>query len=67
MIRNIQPTRDLLGDLTADPQLSAPILRKVQQFKDILDKMLVLDPTKRISLADALTQPFITEPIEEAK
>lgn len=67
VIRNIQPTRDLLGDLTSDSQLTPALLKKVHQFKDILDRMLALDPTRRISLNDALTHPFITEPIEEGK
>ena len=66
MLRNIQPTRDLLGDLTADSQLTPGLLKKVQQFKDILDKMLALDPAKRISLNEALLHPFIMEAIEEA-
>ncbi|KAM7539461.1 hypothetical protein Aperf_G00000054838 [Anoplocephala perfoliata] len=67
VIRNIQMTRDLLGDLTMDNQLTPGQLKKVHQFKDILDKMLMLDPTKRIALNDALTHPFIREPIEEEK
>ncbi|KAL5963360.1 hypothetical protein TSMEX_008916, partial [Taenia solium] len=65
VIRNIQPTRDLLGDLTADSQLTPALVKKVTQFKDVLDRMLALDPSRRISLNDALTHPFITEPIEE--
>lgn len=36
-------------------------LRKVQQFKDLLDKMLVLDPERRITPKEALSHPFITE------
>ncbi|VDM31542.1 unnamed protein product [Hydatigera taeniaeformis] len=67
VIRNIQPTRDLLGDLTSDSQLTSALLKKVHQFKDILDRMLALDPSRRISLNDALTHPFITESIEEGK
>lgn len=60
-------TRDLLGELTTDSQLTSGQLKKVHQFKDILDKMLMLDPTKRIALNDALTHPFIREPIEEER
>ena len=36
-------------------------LRKVQQFKDLLDKMLILDPERRISPKEALAHPFIVE------
>ncbi|VDL19896.1 unnamed protein product [Hymenolepis diminuta] len=67
VIRNIQVTRDLLGDLTMDSQLTPGQLKKVLQFKDLLDKMLILDPAKRIALNDALIHPFIKEPIEEDK
>ncbi|VDN13633.1 unnamed protein product [Dibothriocephalus latus] len=64
VMRNIQITRDLLSDLTDDPQLTPPILRKMTQFRDLLEKVLVLDPTRRISLNDALQHPFIVERIE---
>ncbi|CUT99589.1 Serine:threonine protein kinase PRP4 [Echinococcus multilocularis] len=67
VIRNVQLTRDLLGDLTSDNQLTPALLKKVHQFRDILDRMLALDPSRRISLNDALTHPFITEAIEEGK
>lgn len=67
VIRNIQITRDLLGDLTMDSQLTPGQLKKVLQFKDLLDKMLILDPAKRIALNDALIHPFIKEPLEEDK
>nr|VZI38975.1 unnamed protein product [Spirometra erinaceieuropaei] len=66
VIRNIQITRDLLSDLTDDPHLTSPILRKMNQFRDLLEKILVLDPARRISLNDALQHPFIVERIEEA-
>jgi serine/threonine-protein kinase PRP4 len=36
-------------------------LRKVMQFKDLLEKMLVLDSERRISPKEALLHPFITE------
>ncbi|KAL7057664.1 hypothetical protein AAHC03_016373 [Spirometra sp. Aus1] len=65
VIRNIQITRDLLSDLTDDPHLTSPILRKMNQFRDLLEKILVLDPARRISLNDALQHPFIVERIEE--
>ena len=32
----------------------------VLQLKDLLDKMLTLDPTKRITVKEALSHPFIT-------
>ncbi|VDP44454.1 unnamed protein product [Echinostoma caproni] len=51
----------MLVDLLGDSNLSEPILRKVTQFRDLLEKMLVLDPTRRLSLNEALQHPFITE------
>ncbi|KAG5442875.1 Serine/threonine-protein kinase PRP4 [Clonorchis sinensis] len=61
VIRNLQPTRDLMTELSADTKMSEPILRKVTQFKDLLEKMLVLDPARRLPLNEALQHPFITE------
>ncbi|TPP60717.1 Serine/threonine kinase [Fasciola gigantica] len=66
VMRNIQPTRDLLVDLLSDSNLSEPLLRKVTQFRDLLEKMLILDPTRRLSLNDALQHPFITERMSAA-
>jgi serine/threonine-protein kinase PRP4 len=41
--------------------LSESEQRKVLQLKDILEKILALDPSKRLTPAQALTHPFITE------
>lgn len=65
-MRNIQPTRDLLVDLLGDSTLPEPLLRKVTQFRDLLEKMLVLDSTRRLSLNEALQHPFITERMSAA-
>jgi len=32
--------------------------RRINFFKDLLEKMFVLDPTKRISVSNALSHPF---------
>ncbi|KAK4475829.1 hypothetical protein MN116_001081 [Schistosoma mekongi] len=61
VIRNLQPTRDLMTDLIGQSKLNEPISRKVTQFRDLLEKTLMLDPTRRISLNEALQHPFITE------
>ncbi|KAF6774544.1 hypothetical protein AHF37_05831 [Paragonimus kellicotti] len=61
VIRNLQPTRDLMTELLGDTKLTDPILRKVTQFRDLLEKMLVLDPARRLPLSEALQHPFITE------
>lgn len=38
-------------------------MKKVMQLKDLLDKVLMLDASKRISINQALTHPFIQEKI----
>ncbi|CAK9251068.1 unnamed protein product, partial [Sphagnum jensenii] len=60
-ISNVQPIRDLSAELIAGQTLSESEQRKVLQLKDILEKILALDPSKRLTPAQALTHPFITE------
>jgi serine/threonine-protein kinase PRP4 len=38
--------------------------RKVVQFKDLIDKLLMLDPSKRLVVNQALAHPFITERVQ---
>ncbi|XP_033114426.1 serine/threonine-protein kinase PRP4 homolog [Anneissia japonica] len=57
------PTKDLMADLIGYQRLPESQLRKVIQLKDLLDKSLMLDPSKRISLSDALRHPFLQEKI----
>uniref|UniRef100_A0A1Q3EZP5 Serine/threonine-protein kinase PRP4 homolog n=1 Tax=Culex tarsalis TaxID=7177 RepID=A0A1Q3EZP5_CULTA len=59
----IKPTRDLQQELIAGQNLPDDQNRKVSQCKDLLDKMLALDPAKRISLNHALAHPFIQDKI----
>ncbi|XP_002741641.2 serine/threonine-protein kinase PRP4 homolog [Saccoglossus kowalevskii] len=59
----INPNKDLLADLIGFQRLPADQLRKVQQLKDLLEKLLMLDPSKRLSINQALTHPFIQEKI----
>ena len=58
---NIPKTRDLAEELMAGQQLTEPMKRKVLQLKDLLDKILALDPAKRISPRQALMHSFIQE------
>jgi len=66
VMKNIQQSRDHLSDLCKDPALTPAIFKKVTQFKDLLERMLTLDMSKRISLNDALQHPFIVEHIGES-
>lgn len=64
VIRPPQPT-SLNCDLFIRSKQTDDDIYKVKQFRDFLDKMLQLDPSKRISINDALNHPFITEPVKK--
>ncbi|XP_027046595.1 serine/threonine-protein kinase PRP4 homolog isoform X1 [Pocillopora damicornis] len=57
----INPNKEVVESLLGYKKLNEEHKRKVMQLKDLLDKCLMLDPVKRISLNQALTHPFITE------
>ena len=57
-------SRDLLADLVGGQVLDDAHLRKVHQLRDLLDKLFVLDPSKRLSINQALMHAFITEKID---
>ncbi|EDO47304.1 predicted protein [Nematostella vectensis] len=59
----INPNKDVMESLFGYHKLNDEHKRKVNQLKDLLDKILMLDPSKRLSLNQALTHPFITEKI----
>lgn len=61
---SIPPSRDLLASLVGNQSLNESHLRKVHQFKEFLDKALMLDPTKRLSINEALMHPFISEKLD---
>jgi serine/threonine-protein kinase PRP4 len=39
--------------------------KKLLQFKDLLERMLAVDPDRRLAPPDALKHPFIAEPMTE--
>ncbi len=47
------PGKDLMGLLAGEKAVDTD-KRKLSQFKDLLDRMLALDPEKRVTPADAL-------------
>ncbi|XP_038720820.1 serine/threonine-protein kinase prpf4B-like isoform X2 [Tripterygium wilfordii] len=56
MIVNIKP-KDIGSIITGSPGEDPKMLAN---FKDLLDKIFVLDPEKRITVSQALNHPFIT-------
>lgn len=56
--------RDFLVSLVGSQSLDDAHLRKVHQLKDFLEKCLMLDPAKRISINQALIHPFISEKLD---
>ena len=59
----INPSKDLLSDLVGGQHLPDDQYRKVVQLRDLLDKVLMLDATKRLTVNQAWMHPFITEKI----
>jgi len=57
----ISPSKDLMADMVGSQRLPEDQLRKVSQLKDFLEKILILDPSKRLSINHALAHPFIQE------
>lgn len=54
-------TKELTESLVDSHKVEDDLKRKVLQFKDLMDKILLLDPSKRLAVNQALTHPFITE------
>lgn len=58
----IRPTRDLMRELAPPTQVILPNdAKKLHQFKDLLERMLMLDPAKRASVNHCLAHPFIQD------
>lgn len=58
---NIPATRDIQSELIANQRLPEDQLKKLLQLKDLLDKILVIDSSKRISIKQAMLHPFVDE------
>ncbi|XP_078607195.1 serine/threonine-protein kinase PRP4 homolog [Branchiostoma floridae x Branchiostoma japonicum] len=63
VMTSINATRDLMADMLGYSRLPEDQMRKLTQLSDFLHKVLMLDPSKRISINQALTHPFIQEKI----
>jgi len=55
-----QPTRDMLNELTQNAKnIPEAEMAELRLLKDLLQKMFILDPTKRISVEEAIFHPFV--------
>jgi len=60
----IKPTRDLRARLqAASAGMTEAESRELNQFHDLLDRCLNVNPDKRILPADALKHPFFTQKV----
>jgi len=63
VMSTVNPARDLQLELLGGQPLPDDQYRKVIQLRDMIDKALMLDSTKRLTVKDALNHPFVTEKI----
>lgn len=59
----INAVRDLHTELVGNQNLPDDQARKVNQLKDLLERILMLDASKRLPINQALIHPFIQEKI----
>ncbi|CAF4962691.1 unnamed protein product, partial [Rotaria sp. Silwood1] len=60
-VTNINPCRDLLSLLVGHQRLPEDQMKKVLQLRDLLDKILIFDPQKRLNIKQSFEHPFIQE------
>ena len=63
VLTTINSSKGLMSEMIGFQRLPEDQMKKVMQLKDLLDKVLMLDASKRISINQALTHPFIQEKI----
>lgn len=61
VLTNIQTNRDIPSELIAGQSLPQDQYIKIKQLSDFLDKALMIDPSKRLEINQALAHPFITD------
>uniref|UniRef100_A0A1I7W4V2 Serine/threonine-protein kinase PRP4 homolog n=1 Tax=Loa loa TaxID=7209 RepID=A0A1I7W4V2_LOALO len=57
----VKITRNLESELLGDQELDKDGIRKLEQFRSLLDAMVTLDNSKRITCGEALKHPFVVE------
>jgi len=66
VLTTLNASRDLHAELVGNQNLPEDQARKVAQLKDLLDKILMLDSSKRPPINHVLVHPFINERIWSA-
>ena len=64
VLSTLQSSQDMATMLRGTQRLNEKQTKKMNQLRDLLDKCLRLDPSKRIGISEALSHPFIMEPID---
>ena len=66
-VRTVPGKRELLTMLRSytPTNISSREQQKIPQFADLLEKIFILDPERRVSVEDALNHPFIKEDVEK--
>ena len=47
--------------LPANQRMPEDQVKKVKELKDLLDKIIQIDPAKRLSIRDAIAHPFVDD------
>lgn len=63
VIANIKSIRDLRQELLNDQTMREEERKKVQHLTNLLEDILMLDPSKRLKVSEALAHKFFTEKI----
>ena len=61
MLANIPVTRQLHQDIASNHRMPEDQTKKIDQLKDLLEKILVIDTTKRITIRNASVHPFVDD------
>ncbi|GMR54868.1 hypothetical protein PMAYCL1PPCAC_25063 [Pristionchus mayeri] len=62
VLTNIRASRNLEEELVGNQRLNAESKGVVKEFANLLDKLLIVDHTKRMTVGEALNHPFIKGP-----
>lgn len=61
VLANIPVTRELSKDITTNSRMPDDQAKKISQLRDLLDKILVIDTTKRYTIRQAIAHPFVDD------